>query len=168
MRNIEKLGATVNGVEVYIDHDHTNVTYHLLETPDLLDLVREALPTIELPYEEQVVIEKDMGRVVGTTNLVETTDQDEIIYAKRIGRNTYSRFAKNRSPVACNSIVVVFRKRNAKYYLWTAMCGKLLPKEAYDAESHFNQTHALAYDERLVQLDTLTNTIPLSRVANTD
>jgi hypothetical protein len=36
------------------------------------------------------------------------------------------------------------------------MCGKLLPQEAYQDNSYFNATHALAYDENLVQTDTVT------------
>lgn len=159
-KNTEKLGFSANGETVWLDHARTNVAYHLLETPDLLDLVREVLPTIQTTGEGQMVIEKDMGRAVGTTNLVETTDADEIVYAKRIGRDTYSRFAKHRDPIPCRSIVIVLRKTGGSYYLWTAMCGKLLPKEAYDRDSAFNATHALAYDERLIQLDTLTRKRP--------
>jgi len=35
------------------------------------------------------------------------------------------------------------------------MCGHLLPAEAYVENSLFNQTHAMAYDESLIQLDTV-------------
>jgi hypothetical protein len=62
--------------------------------------------------------------------------------------------------MACSSIVVVLRKGNPGYYLWTAMCAKLLPKEAWIQDSYFNQTHAMAFDERLVQMDTLIKARP--------
>jgi hypothetical protein len=110
--------------------------------------------------EQQVVVERDLGRVVGTTNLVETTDDDEIVHAKRIGREAYSRFAMNRKPIPCSSIVVVLRKGESGYYLWTAMCAKLLPKEAWVENSQFNRTHAMAFDENLVQVDTVTKSRP--------
>lgn len=157
---IRQLGFDAHGKVVFLDPANTNVEYHLLETPSLLDLVREVLPSIELTGDEQIVVEKDLGRVVGTTSLVETTDEDEIVYAKRIGRDSYSRFAKNRELTPCSSIVVVLRKRDDKYYLWTAMCGKMLPEDAYDKDSKFNATHALVYDEKLIQVETLTESRP--------
>ncbi len=159
-QHIERLGISADGEPVFLDSYNTNVDYHLIETPNLIDLVREVIPSIQLSGKDQVVVERDLGRIVGTTNLVETTDDDQIIYAKRIGRNSYSRFAKNKQPIPCSSIVVVLRKGESGYYLWTAMCAKILPKEAWIQDSQFNQTHAMAYDESLVQLDTLTESRP--------
>ncbi len=155
-RRAKKLGISADGESVFLDTLNTNVYYHLLETPDLIDLVVDVLSTISVSDEKQVVVERDLGRIVGTTNLIETNDDDEIVYAKRIGRDSYSRFAKNREPVSCRSIVVVLRKGDVGYYLWTAMCAKLLPKEAWIEDSTFNKTHAMAFDENLVQLDTVT------------
>lgn len=160
MTSSKNLGTTADGMPVFLDYANTNIEYHLLETPDLIDLVREVLPSIQVSGEEQIVVERDLGRVVGTTNLVETTDSDEIVYAKRIGRDTYSRFAKHRQPVPCSSIVVVLRKGHGGYYLWTAMCGTLLPADAYNPDSEFSMTHAMAYDERLVQVETVTKSRP--------
>lgn len=161
LKKLLELGSSADGEMVTIDYDNTNLEYHLLETPGLLDLVREALPTVVLAGQTQVIVERDLGRVVGTTNLIEMTNEDEIIYAKRIGRSSYSRFAKNREPIASSSIVIVLRKGEGEYYLWTAMCGKLLPPEAYQQDSDFNATHAMAYDEKLVQVDTVTHSKPV-------
>ena len=155
-RRAKKLGISADGESVFLDSSNTNINYHLLETPNLINLVIEVLPTISVLNKKQVVAERNLGRIVGTTNLIETTDNDEIVYAKRIGRDSYSRFAKNREPVSCRSIVVVLRKGDVGYYLWTAMCAKLLPKEAWIEDSTFNKTHAMAFDENLVQLDTVT------------
>ena len=159
-KQAKKIGISADGESIFLDPVNTNVDYHLLETPNLIDLVIEVIPTISVMSERQVVAERDLGRVVGTTNLIETTDSDEIVYAKRIGRDSYSRFAKNREPIPCRSIVVVLRKGDAGYYLWTAMCARLLPKEAWIESSTFNKTHAMAFDESLVQIDTLTKLKP--------
>lgn len=159
---ILNLGTTANNKTVLLDYGQTNIEYHLLETPDLIELVQEALPHLVLDDRDQVVLEQDMGRVVGTTNLVETTDRDTIVYAKRIGREQYTRFAKNRELTPCRSIVIVIRRSEGIYYLWTAMCGKKLPPEAYQENSAFNQTHALVYDESLIQLDTLVESRPVN------
>ncbi len=157
----EIFGIDRQGNTIFLDRDRTNIDYHLLETPDLLELVREALGTIYTDDKEQVVVERDLGRIVGTTLLVETDDTDDIVYAKRIGRDTYSRFTKSRSPVPTNWIVVVLRKIDDGYILWTAMCGRLLPDDAYDLDSNFSKTHAMAYDESLVQLDSIVTLLPV-------
>lgn len=157
MNDTLSLGLTRDGQPVFLDQANTHIRYHLLETSNLLELVREAVPQIELSGDLQVVVECDMGRIVGMTNLVETTKDDEIVYAKRIGRDAYSRFAKNRYPSPCRYIVMVFRQKNGVYFLWTAMCGRRLPSEAYSKDSEFNAPHALAYDEKLIQLDTLSD-----------
>jgi hypothetical protein len=157
---IVNLGHTGDKQQVFLDYKNTHVEYHLLETPNLIDLVREVLPTIESNDEKQVIVERDLGRPVGTTNLVETASEDEIVYAKRIGRNEYSRFVKNRELLTCSSIVVVLRKGVSGYFLWTAMCGRLLPDEAYQKYSDFNKTHAMVYDEQLIQLDTVVQSQP--------
>lgn len=156
----EKLGISADGESVFLDSMNTHIDYHLLETPNLIDLVVEVLPSISVMNKRQVVVERDLGRIVGTTNLVETTSKDDIIYAKRIGRESYSRFARNRDPIQCRSIVVVLRKGDSGYYLWTAMCAKLLPKDAWIEGYLFNRTHAMAFNENLVQLDTVTKSRP--------
>ena len=149
------LGKTADNFEVMLDDDNTHVAYHLLETPDLLDLVIEIFPTIETLGQNQVVNERNMRRVVGTTNLVMTTDEDEIIYAKRKGRDTYSRFVKNRKLTPTQYIVVVLRRLQGRYLLWTAMCGRLLPSDAYKENSDWSKTHAMVFDDRLVQGDAI-------------
>ncbi|MNR24954.1 hypothetical protein D3C85_1420710 [compost metagenome] len=126
----------------------------------MLELVKEAIEGVDIVGEDEILFEKDMGRIVGATSLVETTDIDEIVYAKRKERDKYSRFAKNRELTPTSYIVVCVRKQGDEYTLWTAWCGRLLPKEAYDPASHFSRTHALAYDEDLVRLGTITAVNP--------
>ena len=157
---ISNLGTSHDNKNVYIDYNNTNVEYHLLETPDLISLVEEVIPKLRIGDEDQVVLSCDLGRIVGTTNLVKTKKGDEIVYAKRIGRTSYSRFVKYKKPVECSSIVIVLRKCNTGYNLWTSMCGNILPKEAYIEDSNFNNTHALVYDEKLIQPETATYSKP--------
>ena len=158
--NISNLGTSQDNKNVYIDYNDTNVGYHLLETPDLISLVKEVIPKLRIGDEEQVVLSCDLGRIVGTTNLVKTEKDDEILYAKRIGRTSYSRFVKHKKPVKCSNIVIVLRKGSTGYNLWTSMCGSILPKEAYIEDSNFNKTHALVYDEKLIQPETVTYSRP--------
>lgn len=156
----ELVAISTNGVSVFVDYDATNVSFHIRETPNLLDLVGEAIEATDISGDGEIIFEKDMGRIVGTTTLVETTDVDEIVYAKRKERVKYSRFAKNGELTPTSYIVVCIRRQDNEYLLWTAMCGRLLPKEWHDPASHFSRTHALVYDEDLVRLDTATTINP--------
>lgn len=155
----EYLATSKNGRVVYIDYGNTNVTFHIRETSNLLELVKEVIKQADI-LGEKVVFETDMGRVVGTTTLVETTGRDEIIYAKRKERNVYSRFVKHREAVPSQYIVVALNFIAGEYFLWTAWCGRLLPGDYYDPSDRlksdgFYQTHAQVYDESLIQLNTV-------------
>lgn len=154
------LGVSKNNCEVWLDYDATNVTFHIRETSNLLELVKEAIEATDISGDDEIIFEKDMGRIVGTTTLVETTDADEIVYARRKNRVVYSRFAMNRELTPVGYVVVCIRKQDGEYLLWTAWCGRLLPKEWHDPSSNFSQTHALVYDESLLQLDTVTTIDP--------
>ena len=156
----ELIAVSINGVSVFLDYKATNVMFHIRETPNLLDLVREAIETTDIFGDNEIIFEKNMDRIVGTTTLVVTTDADEIVYAKRRERDKYSRFAKNRELTPVSYVVVCVRKQGDEYMLWTAWCGRLLPVESYDPTSHFSLTHALVYDKNLVQLDTVTTINP--------
>ena len=92
-----------------------------------------------------------MGEEVGTTDLVETTDGDEIVYALRPRRDVYSRFVKNKAPVPTSWITVVLQKASdTEYDLHTAFVGHntpsfpggdYLPEQAWD----FWSKHALVW-----------------------
>jgi hypothetical protein len=47
---------------------------------------------------------------IGTTNVVETSDADQIVWAIRKGRTKYSRFVKNRKPEQTKSFTIVAKK----------------------------------------------------------
>ena len=160
---IVPLATSRNSTVVYLDDNATHVMFHIRETPDLLDLVKEAIEAVDVPKnDDQFVFERDMGRVVGTTTRVHTGPTDEIVYAKRKERDSYSRFVKNRQAIPCRYIVIVLRNRAGKIYLWTAMCGRLIPAVAVNPSSHFWTNHALVYDDTLLQMDTMRTDNPFS------
>ncbi len=137
---------------------------HILENANLLELIKEAVEQSEL-VGEKVVLEVDLGRIVGTTSMVEVTDSDDIIYAKRIGRDKYSKFVKDHELRQTSKVVAVLFRESDGYLLWSGWCGELLPQEP-DGKggSHtsraFDATHALVYDPKIIQMDTLTRTLP--------
>lgn len=160
----QKIATSKNGESVFLDEKVTNVTLHIIETPDLIDFVRDVVSQSEL-IGENIAIEKDLGRIIGETSLIETTDNDEIVYAKRLHRNKFTRFVKNRSLTQTSFVTVILRKADSGYNLWSAWCGKLVPTSPGDDEEMpksqgFWSNHALVYDESIIQLDTLTTICP--------
>lgn len=110
---------------------------------------------------------------VGCCNCVETNLNDEIVFAKRRGRDTYTRFVKNKKSEIVNSVIFILKKNREKigeYYLITAFPGTESFKEPEDlniksreelAEClEFWQNHALIYDEEIIDIDTIKSHCP--------
>lgn len=135
---------------------------HMQQHLDSIPFIQEALDKINTKNQEFVKVEIDLGRVIGTTTLVKTTDSDEIVFAIRNDRRILSRFVKNREGQPCQTIVIILRKlEGIRYKLLTAYIGRLAEKEAGDhsimTESEyatckaFWNEHALLWDESSVK-----------------
>jgi hypothetical protein len=160
----EFIGQSRNGERVYIDPQETKVALHLAEAPQLRELITEVLEKVDL-VGDNVAIEKDLGRTVGETTLVETDDNDEIIYAKRLQRDKYTRFVVNKMAQPTQFVTVILHKTDEGYRLWSAWCGQLVPTspggdDEMPKSQGFWRNHALVYDETIIQLDTVTATCP--------
>ena len=123
----EYLGKTKNGFAVYLDTESSHALTHFANHSNLRGLVEKAIPTID-GVMEVVRVERDMGEIIGASDLVETNELDEIVYAKRPLRTGYSRFVKNRESVSTSWITIDLRKSGEKEYsLYTAFIGRLTP-----------------------------------------
>jgi hypothetical protein len=104
--------------------------------------------------------------MVGTTDLVETTDQDEIVYAMRPRRQVYSRFAKNKTPVPSSWItIVLYKAANDEYSLHTVFVGRNTPSfpggdYLPEQSRKFWSTHALVWGSQDIVPDTETSVCP--------
>lgn len=117
---------------VVIDRDDSHV---LSQHREVWDILPEALTKINPQGLDFLSVQVDMGRVVGQTIRVETKPGDDILYARRIGRQGLTRFVKNRQPEPCSSVVVVLKKGGGNYYiLLTAFIGTRCPLEPWDPE----------------------------------
>jgi len=110
---------------------------HLLQHTDAMALLPEAISKLELinhPVADDHVasIQFDMGRIVGNTTCVETSEHDEIVYARRIGRHTVTRFVRNRHPVPCSDLTMVMKKTDTGFLVLTAYIGKIALREPDD------------------------------------
>lgn len=158
------VATTSNGQKVFVDTVRSHAATHLADDSGLLDLVVELLGDSEIEG-ENVAFEKDMGRIIGKTDLVTTDESDEIIYAKRPNRGNYTRFAKNRQPVPTQYLTVILRRIDEGYELWSAWVGKLAPSfpggenETPDSKV-FWSSHALVWGTQAVKEGTITTKQP--------
>ncbi len=155
---LELLTESKNTQRVFTDNETTNIRLHILENPNLLSLVKEAIERSDVSG-PNVGIECDLGRVAGRTSCVTTSEADEIVYAKRKQRDSYSRFVKNRELEDTSIVSVVLFQKDYGYLVWSAWCGALVPTSP-DSEGRmktsegFWDTHALVYDTDLIQVET--------------
>ncbi len=154
----EFLCQSSNGVDVFVDTEHTNIALHIIENPNLVESVKEAVQQSEVTG-KKVALEVDLGRVIGETSMVEITEQDEVVYAKRLGRDKYSKFVKNRELLPTSKVVVILFQEDYGYLVWSAWCGELLPQEpdgqgGMHTSRAFDMSHALVYNSKIIQSGT--------------
>jgi hypothetical protein len=132
--------------------------HHMSVHADVYDLLDEAF-SLFIPTQETIqktVIKFD--RVIGATVCVETTSDDEIIYATRKGRKWPSRMVKNRMPTPSDELTLVVKRcKNNIYRLLTAYIGGCSEREVDDHSIQtqedklisisFWSNHALIYHE---------------------
>lgn len=109
----------------------------------------------------------------GYSYINKINNKKDVIYAKRKGRNLYSKFELNREKVLTNKCVVVLSKnkyRENEYYLITMFPGEYAIKEAQDPNIkteeqrnkslRFWEENAFVFDRELIQEDTITSICP--------
>jgi hypothetical protein len=166
MPNLELVTTMKNTTSVYVDLANSHASTHIKEHPELLEFAKDFLKVQEF-HEEEVAIQHDVGHSVGTADLVETSDKDEIVYAKRLNRDSYTRFAKNRKTAPTPFITMVLRKNPAdgSYELWSIWIGPKVPpfpgddRETEDSLS-FWKHHALVWGNQAIQKGSETTASP--------
>lgn len=163
----EFLTESKNGKRVFTDVENTNLKVHLVEDPRLLELLKKAIEGSVLEG-ENIGLEYEAGRIVGTTNCVRVTENDEIVYAKRLGRDSYSKFVKNRVPEPTSTVAVVLFQKDYGYLVWSAWCGNIVPVQPNEKGKMvtvpgFWDSRALVYDPQVIQKDTERSDRPVSK-----
>lgn len=150
----------------------------IVEWRDLIKSIKQMVfeEGIREPF---IVKELDMKRVIGYDKLIKVKETDEVVYAKRIHRNGYTRFVKNKEAVLTSIVVVILnqsRNNPNEYYLVTAYPGRIGFKEPQDltisteqeleACLDFWEQHALVFEEKSVDPSTITYKCPYTEMCN--
>ncbi|OAA87794.1 hypothetical protein [Clostridium ljungdahlii] len=110
---------------------------------------------------------------IGYCKCIQTKPEDEIVFAKRTGREIYSRLVKNRRAELVKSIVFILNKNrnnDEEYFLITAFPASQSFKEPEDLNIksknelkeclQFWKGHALIYDENIIDIDSIKDYCP--------
>ena len=119
---------------------------------DVEKYLAEALGKVTSDGKYFVVANVDLGRVIGQRVCVETSDTDEILFAKRQHRKGLTRFVKNRKPKDSSTVQLVLKQTEDlnTYVCLTAYVGIHSEPEPWDPNATENsvkfwETHALIW-----------------------
>ncbi len=150
------VGFCSNGAKVFDRNDGHNNVHPVDES-----LLQEALLQVS-PSENFVKKLVMFDRIIGQTTCVTVDETDTVVKAFRKGRKGPTPMVLNRTPMDCNSLVVILKKiGDDEYILITTFVGQMSEREPWDpaivpgsleqqkAEA-FWSTHALIYDESII------------------
>jgi hypothetical protein len=154
-----------SGYEIYVNLIASSAGQYLSRQPHIINLIKEVLVPMKLST-TQMAIERDMGRVIGNTDIVETTEKDTVFYAQPNKKDVFSRYAKNRFPSPSRKLTIILEQDLDGNYevsdTWIGPCSPPFPgdKKATAKSKPYWQTHALVQDAHSVQSKTITKICP--------
>jgi hypothetical protein len=153
------------GYEIYINLITSPAGAYLSRRPYVINLIKEVLAAKNLS-KPHTAIEHDMGRNIGTTDIIETSEKDIIYYAQQYKTSVYSRYAKNRYPSPSHVLSIIIERDDDGNYevcdTWIGPCSPPFPGDSHEAADSkaYWETHALAQDLQTVQSKTITRLCP--------
>lgn len=163
------IAKSKNSVPVYFDPLHSHAATHLDDTPGLEALVKEIVGQLELSGQE-VGGHYDMGRTVGTCDVVRVDKSDHLVYGVRKNREDDGLvpFVKNRKGDPCSSVTVHLLPRADKAYtLSSTWIGTFdddepfpLSKKANERSIEYWNKRAFVYGSQEIIAGTETNICP--------
>lgn len=165
VKSLHLIAVSKNGADVRVNLIHSDAALHIAQQPHILTLAKEMLAQESL-NDEEIDIEHDFGRVIGNSEIVETTAKDTIVYAKLLKREDYSRFVRKRSLLPSNYLSMSVRRiADNTYEIIDIWIGRLAPpfpsEEDHSPDSVlYWSTHAIVLDGQSLQVRTLTKNAP--------
>jgi hypothetical protein len=167
---LELIANSKNGIAVFYDPVYSHAATHVEDTPQLKELVSEIIQGLELQG-QKIATHIDMGRIVGTTDVVETNDSDEIVYGMRKNRSDDGLvpFTKSREGEPCQYVAVQLEpQQDGSYILASAWIGTFgdddepFPQspDATERSINFWDKHAFVYGSQEIVEGTETQLRP--------
>ncbi|HEV2403686.1 MAG TPA: hypothetical protein VGS08_05815 [Candidatus Saccharimonadales bacterium] len=150
---------------VYVNLISSPAGHYVSRQPHVIGLIRELLASIDLSG-TRVVVERNMGRTIGNTDIVETSEKDTIYYAQPLKTEVYSRYAKHRYPQPSQTLTIVAVRDDVGDYeiqdTWVGAACPAFPgdEHATAASKAYWQTHALVPNVQVIQTKSITRECP--------
>jgi hypothetical protein len=161
------IATSPEGHDIYVDLISSRAGHYLSRRPYVVALIKEALADQKLTESESpICIVRDMGRIIGKSDVVKTSDKDTIFYAQPNKIEVFSRYVKNLYPSPSRKITIILeRDKDGNYEVRDTWIGAYSPPFPGDqratAESKaYWRTHALVLDSQVIQSKTITKTWP--------
>ena len=164
MNQYQFIAKSKNGIDVYFNTESSHVLTHFQASGSLKPKVSEIISNLKISS-NNIYESFNINEDIGFSELIPTTEKDEIIYAKRLHRETYTRFAKNRQPIPTSLITLWICKENDIYELKSAWFGPItppIPGDPWENEQSlpFWLSHALVWGIQEIDRSTITKECP--------
>jgi hypothetical protein len=159
------IGVSVNDHQVYSNIINSVAGRCFSRQPHLVSLVKSIIESLELT-DTTMRVTYNMGRTIGNTNIVITSDKDIVFYAARLKQSDMLRFVKNRSMEPSSELSIVLHKDDEGNYelsdIWIGPACPSFPGTADETEDSkvYWQTHALTADSESISSQTVTSVCP--------
>jgi hypothetical protein len=157
-----------NGKHVTYDEVDSHAATHFNDKPELKKLVTAILSGKSLS-EPIVTMDVDMGETIGTTDVVEVDESDEIVYAIRIKREDqgYVPFTKSRVVQESSHVsLYLIEKDSTTYELSSAWIGEFesppfpqMPNPTAESIPYWTK-HAFVWGSQKIEPGTAINICP--------
>lgn len=143
---------------------------------ELIDMCRRdgTFQILAKPFEVLIV---EFSYNIGFSEMVEVSEEEEVFYAKRIGRNIYTKFVEGKQHKEINKCVICLKQSQVshnEYFLITMFPGECMVKEPEDitikdiptlkTTLKFWQNHALNFQKETVDTSTIVKECPYSNL----
>lgn len=160
------IGRSQNDKQVYGYLTQDPLAAVISRNPHLLTLIKETVSTFNLSRSTEVA-ERNMGRVIGYTDVVQTKPEDVVFYARQTKDGPYMRFVKNRKTESTTVLsLTLMRDDTGSYELHRVTLGKQSPSfpdsdsENSAAERTYWENHAIVYNGQPIRGNTITKDWP--------
>ena len=156
---------TTNNKEVYVCLTQGPLSVQVGRNPHLLRLASEVLAKQTLSGQE-VVQEYDLGRDIGYSEILETTQGDAVFYAKIARTPYFTRFVKHRKNDQTSTLSLqLVADDDGNYELQNIWVGSLYPPspdsiEQTSKSSSYWENHAVVYNGQSILSSTITKECP--------
>lgn len=158
----------------FIKHMEVHNNSFIVPYSKLIDICKKdgSFQNLTKPFEALIV---EFPYNIGFSEMVELTGKEDVFYAKRIGRNIYTKFVENKQSKEVNKCVICLKQNQLspnEYFLITMFPGEYAVREPEDsairdmptlkATLKFWQNHALKFNSETIDASTIINKCPYS------